>query len=225
VHRQCRSAVADLTTVVVFGADEEVRVSHPIAGGDDSIALTLRLDVHEDAFGSSDGQIGRLSAMAQLRVAVLACALRHGREGVFACEEAAVRLAEEVALGVRRDELNQRVSPRQRRRSDEVRALLAEDVARRWSLAELGQAVQCSPFHLARQFRLATGETLSGHLLRLRLAAALQHMAEGEDDLARIATHVGFSHHSHFSARFRAVFGCTPSRARSLLHRSSFPAK
>ena len=64
---------------------------------------------------------------------------------------------------------------------------------------------------------MANGETISGYLLRLRLAAALHRIAEGERNLARLAVELGFSHHSHFSARFRSVFGCTPVRARGAL--------
>ena len=64
---------------------------------------------------------------------------------------------------------------------------------------------------------MASGETISGYLLRLRLAAALHRIAEGERNLARLAVELGFSHHSHFSARFRSVFGCTPVHARGAL--------
>jgi AraC family transcriptional regulator len=79
-----------------------------------------------------------------------------------------------------------------------------------------GTRVDCSPFHLARQFRSITGETIARYLLRLRLAIALERLAEGEDDLMRLACELGFAHHSHFSARFRDVFGLTPSAAREL---------
>jgi transcriptional regulator GlxA family with amidase domain len=44
-------------------------------------------------------------------------------------------------------------------------------------------------------------------------------MAEGERDLARLAVSTGFAHHSHFSLRFRSVFGLTPTEARDILTR------
>ena len=87
----------------------------------------------------------------------------------------------------------------------------------RWDLGTLGRALRCSPFHLARQFRAATGETISRYLLRLRLGAAVERLAEGERDLAAPATDMGFAHHSHFSARFRGTFGITPTQARDML--------
>ena len=36
-------------------------------------------------------------------------------------------------------------------------------------------------------------------------------------DVAALAVETGFSHHSHFSARFRGAFGITPTEAREIL--------
>ena len=58
---------------------------------------------------------------------------------------------------------------------------------------------------------------MARYSLRVRLAAALRRIAEGESDLARLAVDLGFAHHSHFTARFGSAFGCTPSRARAVL--------
>jgi len=74
-----------------------------------------------------------------------------------------------------------------------------------------------SPSHLARQFRTVTGESIAGYLLRLRLGLALDRLADGERNLAALAVELGFAHHSHFSARFRAAFGVAPSTFRSSL--------
>jgi AraC-like DNA-binding protein len=41
--------------------------------------------------------------------------------------------------------------------------------------------------------------------------------AEGDADLARLATDLGFAHHSHFTARFRSIFCRTPRRARDAM--------
>ena len=62
-----------------------------------------------------------------------------------------------------------------------------------------------------------TGETISRYLLRLRLGAAVERLAEGERDIAALAIDLGFAHHSHFSARFRRAFGITPTHAREML--------
>jgi AraC-like DNA-binding protein len=74
--------------------------------------------------------------------------------------------------------------------------------------------VHCSPYHLARQFRNATGTTIAEHLMDLRLTLAVERLERGDDDLARLAADLGFASHSHFTARFRQRLGCVPSHLR-----------
>jgi AraC-like DNA-binding protein len=109
------------------------------------------------------------------------------------------------------------VSESQKRRVEEVRALLASQPTEPWHMESIARAVYCSPFHLARQFRAITGESIAHYLLQLRLALALDRLAQGETDLAQLAVELGFANHSHFSARFRSIFGITPSAARNTL--------
>jgi AraC family transcriptional regulator len=104
---------------------------------------------------------------------------------------------------------------------EQARTLLASSPGTRWDLESLGRALRCSPFHLARQFRTLTGETISRYLLRLRLAIAVERLAQGERDISALAIEIGFSHHSHLSARFRETFGITPSAAREILTREN----
>jgi AraC family transcriptional regulator len=218
VHRHGESEFADPGSAVVFGREEGYRVSHPLDGGDECVVLEFKAEIHEDAIGWLHGSSGRLSPHTQLGAWAFVGALRRDDADAFGGEEDALLL-----LGALANDLTDasraeaRLSNTQRDRADQVRALLADDLAQRWSLDAVGRAVNCSPFHLARQFRRATGETISRYLLRLRLAAALHRIAEGESDLARLAVELGFSHHSHFTARFRSVFGCTPVRARGAL--------
>ena len=44
--------------------------------------------------------------------------------------------------------------------------------------------------------------------------AALDAVLDGGDDLTAIALDAGFASHSHFTARFRSFFGCTPAALR-----------
>jgi AraC-type DNA-binding domain-containing proteins len=62
---------------------------------------------------------------------------------------------------------------------------------------------------------------VSAYLLRLRLGLASQRLPEGEDDLARLANDLGVASHSHFSARFRSVFGVPPGTVRHALTRGT----
>lgn len=88
---------------------------------------------------------------------------------------------------------------------------LARCYTRAVSLEELAAPLACSPFHLCRVFRAATGRTLHQHLTALRLHSALDLVPERRGDLSGLALELGFSHHAHFTAAFRAAFGMSPS--------------
>lgn len=95
-----------------------------------------------------------------------------------------------------------------------VKALLATDLPRRWTLAQLGAAVHYSPYRLARIFRARTGYPIAGYLRQLRLRASLPSATAPGADLSTVATAYGFSSHSHYTRAFREAFGRTPSEAR-----------
>lgn len=87
------------------------------------------------------------------------------------------------------------------------------------TLAELGRIAQYSPFHLARLFRAATGQSLHQYIIARRLARA-KHLVESTDlPLKDIALEVGFSDQSHFSNHYRRAFGHTPCVGRKARHR------
>ena len=93
---------------------------------------------------------------------------------------------------------------------DRVKLLLASDLSRRWTLADIAAEIRGSPVYLTQAFQRVEGIPLYRYQLRLRLARALDLIAE-RDDLAGLAQDLGFSSHSHFSAAFRQAFGRTPS--------------
>ncbi len=106
---------------------------------------------------------------------------------------------------------------------DRVKLVLASDLARRWSLAEIAAEVRGSPVYLTQVFRQVEGLPLYRYQLRLRLARALDLLAQ-YDDLTTLSLDLGFSSHSHFSAAFRAVYGRSPSEFKqSALHRRPAP--
>ena len=53
-------------------------------------------------------------------------------------------------------------------------------------------------------------------MLHERLARTLDAVLDGGDDLTAIALDAGFASHSHFTARFRSFFGCTPAALRRI---------
>ena len=212
VHRGSTQTAADANSVVVLGGGEH-RVSHPVDGGDECLSLLFAPALAEEMLGGAPARHGLVSPSVQLRASVLAAGILEELEA----EELAIALLGELAPLLRRTALAATLGRPGRRRVDQVRALLAAHPSRRWRLDDIARSVHCSPFHLARQFRAATGETIARYLVRLRLAIALQRIAAGETALARLAVELGFSHHSHLSARFRAAYGVTPREARRIV--------
>jgi AraC family transcriptional regulator len=100
---------------------------------------------------------------------------------------------------------------------DGARDILARDFRQRLTLGGIAREVHCSPFHLSRLFRRATGVTLYRAVVRLRLREGLERLLDQPGQVATIALGVGFASHSHFTDAFRAEFGCPPSQARRLL--------
>jgi AraC family transcriptional regulator len=85
------------------------------------------------------------------------------------------------------------------------------------TLEELGSVVQYSPFHLARRFRQATGQTLHQYVTSCRLAKAHALIAATDLPLHQIAAQAGFSDQSHLSNAFRKAYGCAQSQVRKNL--------
>ncbi|TBR39780.1 MULTISPECIES: helix-turn-helix domain-containing protein [Dyella] len=87
-------------------------------------------------------------------------------------------------------------------------------------IATLARLVGCSPFHLCRVFRAATGQSLRQFRLQQRLGAAVGRLGDGEDDLAAMACDLGFSSHSHMTDAFRRFLGLAPAQLREQLRQS-----
>jgi AraC-like DNA-binding protein len=220
-HLGSDEAVAEANQVLFFNAGEAYRVSHPVAGGDANLSITVGDELlrelappsllQERAKPAFRRQRLRLDARAQALVALLRHGLRAGVAQPLEAESAALALVKS-ALGPRTTRAAS-ASPGRRRLVDRAKLVLASDLARRWTLAEVAAEVGGSPVHLTRVFRQVEGMPLYRYQLRLRLARALDLIAE-YDDLTTLGLDLGFSSHSHFSAAFREVHGRTPSEFR-----------
>jgi AraC-like DNA-binding protein len=102
-----------------------------------------------------------------------------------------------------------------------ARRLLVAQPGGRTTLHEVAEAAYSSPFHLARSFRQQLGLSLHQYRQRLRLAAALARLEEGERDLAGLAHELGFCSQSHFGEVFRRETGVSPAQARVALARAA----
>jgi AraC family transcriptional regulator len=216
MERRGRPLVVDTNTALVLGAEDEYRVGHPTAAGDEGTVLVLPPHLIEDAIGGVEGRVGRLYPRDHLAICLVTRVLERDPDQLEA-EEATLLLLASLPRAFANPDSEAHLGLPQRLRVEQARALLASSPESRWNLESLGGALRCSPFHLARQFRAATGETISRYLLRLRLAVAVERLADGERNIAALAVGVGFAHHSHFTARFHSVFGVTPAQAREML--------
>ncbi len=216
IHRGRDATVADATSVVVFRAGDDYRVGHPTDGGDDCLVFALPPTTSEDVVDEA-GEPGLIEPAVRLRAHAARAALRHGVLDPLEAEERALDLLLAVVRCMPRGTNTRPPGGGQRATVQRVRTILASRPAERWRLDRIAREVYASPAHLARQFRAVTGESVARYLLRLRLGLALDRLAGGERDLAALADELGFAHHSHFSARFRATFGVTPSAVRSSL--------
>lgn len=129
-----------------------------------------------------------------------------------AAEQTAVLLVAEALAPMRRWRTEDAHASRQVAAAKE---LIARHLDTNLPLRAVSAAVGASPFRLCRLFKAATGTTLSEFRTDLRLRVALQRLARPAADILEIATNLGFSSHSHFSARFVRRFGMTPSAFRA----------
>jgi AraC-like DNA-binding protein len=200
------------------------QISHPVDGGDQCTVLVFSPELVEDALGSVEARHRTIHASTQLRIHALTHTMANRVTDQLEAEESAVLVLNALAEDFRSSPPSRRqwVNKFQRQRVEEVRALLASQPTDTWHLESIAQTVYSSPFHLARQFRAVTGESIARYLLRLRLALALERLAQGETELAWLAVELGFAHHSHFSARFRSVFGTTPTAVQNMFKHRDF---
>ena len=220
-------AVAEANQALFFNATEGYRVSHPVPGGDASLTLAVSepllrelapaVFLRDSAMLTFRRQRLRIDARTQVLVALLRHSLRENIAEPLEAESLALTLVRR-ALGPRTTH-GASASVGRQRLVDRVKLVLASDPARRWSLAEIAAEVRNSPVYLTQVFHQVEGLPLYRYQLRLRLARALDLLAQ-YDDLTTLGLDLGFSSHSHFSAAFREAYGRSPSEfRRSALNR------
>jgi AraC family transcriptional regulator len=215
-------AVADANHVLFFNESQGYQVSHPITGGDASLVVSLAAPMLAELAPKSlinDGepltfnqQHLRIDARTQALVMLLKHSLRHGSIEPLEAEGLALTLVSR-AIGPRTARAPG-ASHVRRRLADRIKVLLAGDLSRRWTLAQIAAEIRGSPVYLTQVFQQVEGMPLYRYHLRLRLARALDLVAERED-LSALAQDLGFSSHSHFSAAFKQAYGMTPAQFRA----------
>ena len=216
-----RTALVDATQGYLLCAGEEELIQHIDGGGHRSTvlaappaALPALLQVRA-RLTSSEFRTTSATDLARRRL-VAAC-LR-GADANGLAEAGAFLLGELVRQAT--------PEPRPLRRQLPASALRVVDLARRLAidpsagatLDGMATAAGVSPEHLTRVFKQSTGLTIGRYRNRVRVRLALEWLAEGEDDLTRVAHALGFADHAHFSRTVLREIGVPPSVARALLN-------
>lgn len=97
-----------------------------------------------------------------------------------------------------------------RRAEEHIQANLGGEI----SLASLARLSCMSVDHFLRSFRSACGLTPYQYVLAQRLRKASAMLKAADAPIAEIAVQCGFGNPSHFSVKFHAHFGVSPSRYR-----------
>jgi AraC-like DNA-binding protein len=218
-------AVAEANQLLFFNRAEGYRISHPVAGGDSCLSLKVSQEWllelappqhlrHGEELAFRRERL-RIDARTQALVALIRHSLRMQASEALEAETMVLTLVRR-ALGERTSHTPRGTSVR-KKLVDRAKVILASDLGRRWTLADIASAVGVSPVYLTQLFRQVEGIPLYRYQLRLRLARAL-HLVAHCEDLTRLSLDLGFSSHSHFTASFKQLYGRTPAEFRRSIH-------
>lgn len=112
------------------------------------------------------------------------------------------------------------LAPWQERRA---RELIAGNLAREMSLAEVAAECRLSPWHFSRAFKASTGVTPHGWLQRCRIERARSLLRDADLSLAQVSQATGFADQSHFTRVFRRAAGISPGAWRRREARCPLP--
>jgi AraC family transcriptional regulator len=220
-------AVAEANQVLFFNAHEGYRVSHPVPGGDASLDLVVSEPILDELSPRSllreSGGVAfrhqrlRIDPRAQALAALLRHSLRTNIAEPLEAESLALTLARR-ALGPRTAH-TPAASAVRKRLVNRTKMVLATDLTRRWTLAEIATEIGHSPVYLTQVFQQVEGVPLYRYQMQLRLARSLDLLSQ-YDDLTSLSLDLGFYSHSHFSTAFKQTYGRSPSAFRlAALHR------
>jgi len=83
------------------------------------------------------------------------------------------------------------------------------------SLADIAESAAVSRHHLLRAFGAATGVSVMRYVRGRRLTEAARRLADGAEDILRVAIDTGYNSHEAFTRAFGEQFGATPADVRA----------
>jgi AraC-like DNA-binding protein len=207
---------------IYFARNAPYRISFPGAIGDRAIILRFDEALSPEQVGRWPGEgpaaQGLLPARAMMLRNLLWNRLEKGEADSFEAEALGMDLLNWSLESVRPGKMPARRSAlvRRTRAVERVKEAVASAPSDKWNVARLAGLANLSPFHLCHIFREMTGTSIYDYVLHERLARTLDAVLDCDDDLTVIALDAGFASHSHFTARFKNFFGCTPAALRRL---------
>ena len=216
-----RSVIGTPSHAVFIAADTPYRLSFPGAIGDRALIFrfddTLAPEQLDRRGNDALAAHGLLPANAIMLRNLLWARLAKGEADRLETEALGLDLLDASLRSMRADNGSSRRSALARRVAAvaRVKEAIALAPADKWGVAKLARIAHLSPFHLCHVFRQAVGTSLYDYVLRERLAHALGEVLDGKD-ITAVALDAGFASHSHFTARFKHFFHCTPAAFRRL---------
>ena len=202
---------------IYFAPDAPYRISFPGSIGDRAITLRFGETLALEQVHGTDGLAsqGLLPARAMMLRNLLYTRLVRGEADGLEAEALGLDLLDLSLQSVRPEKLPVRryAQARRARALERVKEAVAQAPSDKWTIARLARVANLSPFHLCHVFRETAGTSIYDYVTRERLARTLDAVLDGAD-LTSIALDAGFASHSHFTARFRNLFGCTPAALR-----------
>ena len=204
------------------------RIGFPGGIGDRAITLRFGENLAPEQFARSDSETltsqGLLPARAMMLRNLLWARLERAEADEFEAEALGLDLLNLALKSVRNGKpaLRSQTQIRRTRALERVKEAVALAPSRKWNVAKLADIANLSPFHLCHVFRDHVGTSIYDYVLHERLAQTLDAVLDCGDDLTAIALDAGFASHSHFTARFRSFFGCTPAALRRVATAAHF---
>ena len=140
--------------------------------------------------------------------------MRSGERDALEIEEGMIWLLDILAGNLPRLSQQDPLPRSATERVEQAKAMLARDIDRPVSIADIAEAASTSIYYLCKIFRRQTGLTMTTYRLHLRLRMAFDEVMTSHD-LFETAMKFGFTSHSYFTYAFRSYFGLTPSELRS----------
>lgn len=211
-RRSAAGTEADLDPTLGYLAapGEEERFAHP-AGGDVCTSVTFSPSLWETRPRARVVYVDARVDLAHRRVLASAA----GGDLDYAVTEELLTL---VAVAAEQQALPRRAADRALVAA--AREAIIEGAREAGSLCTLATLLKVSPYRLSRSFSRQMGVSLTRYRNRVRVADAMDRLADGEVSLAALAADLGFSDQAHLTRTVREHLGHTPTALRRLLARS-----